>query len=150
MMTYTNCSQTEVAFDSMGQPVLQATMPVPPGNPNLGSQPVQPGDEDAIEDSDTTSNPAQGDINQPATQIPDDELAQRRPLTDLETDPTLTETYRCGQENGILICHFPNNVENASTRCIAQKAVPAHAKHIRTVTVDGEAKTFQDYLGPCR
>ena len=73
-----------------------------------------------------------------------------RAVTDLELDPTLFAVYKCPDSDGVVICHFPENVEAYGTKCIGRAAVSSHYDHIRHYEMDGVSKTIGDYLGPCR
>lgn len=96
-------------------------------------------------------------LDQPAidniiAQLPPGEADTLRPITDLETDPTLYDLYKCPDSDGVVICHFPSEVEAAGTKCVGRPAVPSHYDHIRSYVsaTTNEAKTIGDYLGPCR
>lgn len=82
--------------------------------------------------------------------LPPDEVENPRPITDLVDHPELYETYKCPDSDGVVICHFPENLEAQGTQCVGRGAVEAHFSHIRTYSSGGESKTIQDYLGPCR
>lgn len=82
--------------------------------------------------------------------LPSDVIESPRPVTDLIDNPMLIENYKCPDGGGIVICHFPENVDAQSTQCIGAAAVESHYNHIRTFEKEGKTGTVQDYLGPCR
>jgi hypothetical protein len=83
--------------------------------------------------------------------LPPEEVLNPRPITDLIDHPELFDLYRCPDSDGVVICHFPDNVEAQHTQCVGRPAVPTHYDHVREYSLDGSAnKTIQDYLGPCR
>jgi hypothetical protein len=87
-------------------------------------------------------------IQQIIADIPADELAIIRPVTDLQ-DPNnefLFDVYSCG-DGSVLICHFPATVIG-SEACIGRSAVKSHYDHTRLY--DNDTKSISDYLGPCR
>lgn len=73
-----------------------------------------------------------------------------RPVSDLEDDPALYELYKCPNSDGIVICHFPENVQAFSTQCVGRSAVKTHFDHIRQYSVGAELQLIGDYLGVCR
>jgi hypothetical protein len=94
----------------------------------------------------------QGDVDDLITRLPPGEVDTLRPITDLENDPTLFDTYKCPDSDGVVICHFPNEVEASATKCVGRPAVSSHYDHIRTYVSPStnQSKTISDYLGPCR
>jgi hypothetical protein len=82
--------------------------------------------------------------------LPPEEVTTPRPITDLITNPELYERYKCPDSDGVVICHFPDNVEAQVTQCIGRPAVDTHYDHVRDYNLGAGDKTIQDYLGPCR
>jgi hypothetical protein len=89
------------------------------------------------------------EIQEVITQIPPEQLDVIHPVSDLETDPGLYDVYKCG-DTSVVICHFPNNVEDSHSTCVGRNAVSTHYDHIRSYVRTGVTKTIGDYLGPCR
>lgn len=91
-------------------------------------------------------------IEEIIAQLPPEEVDVIRPVTDLDNDPTLYDIYKCPNSDGVVICHFPNEVEASATKCVGRSAVKSHYDHIRNYTsaTTNEPKTIGDYLGPCR
>lgn len=90
------------------------------------------------------------ELDQVYNNIPPEDLANPRPVTDLQEDPSLYDVYACPNNNGVVVCHFPNNVESHATKCIGRSAVTSHYTHYRIYYVDDEERAMGDYLGPCR
>jgi len=82
--------------------------------------------------------------------LPPEEVYVKRPLTDLAENPALYQIFKCPDSEGVVICHFPENVESEVTQCVGVPSVKTHYGHIRDYAVDGEARIASDYLGPCR
>jgi hypothetical protein len=83
--------------------------------------------------------------------IPEEDLDQPRPVTDLIEDPSLYEVYSCGSGGqSVMICHFPENVEAQGTNCVGRSSVNTHFGHTRTYDLGDGPKQITDYLGPCR
>lgn len=81
--------------------------------------------------------------------LPEQERQNPRPVSDLEAEPKLGEVYDCG-DGSVVICHFPDNVEESSTMCIGYKAIPKFSANYRTYDLGDGEKSIVDYLGPCR
>jgi hypothetical protein len=82
--------------------------------------------------------------------LPPEELDQQRPLSDLADNPALYEIYKCPDSSGVVICHFPENVQSQATQCVGLPSVKTHYDHNRIYELNGVTKTISDYLGPCR
>jgi hypothetical protein len=93
---------------------------------------------------------SQDEIDDIISRLPPDEVNNPIPVSELENDPTLYDRYKCPDSDGVVICHFPDNVEDQHTQCIGRPAVPTHYDHIRDYVKDGATKEIGDYLGPCR
>lgn len=98
----------------------------------------------------TTTITDVGTIDTLVNNLPTDVAEAPRPVTDLIDNPTLISNYPCPDGNGVVICHFPENVDAQATQCVGAAAVETHYDHIRNYQKDGQALTVQDYLGPCR
>ena len=81
--------------------------------------------------------------------IPQDEIDNPVPISELESDPTLYDRYSCGS-GSVAICHFPNNVDAQGSKCVGQNAISSHYDHIRVYMDGNQSKQIGDYLGPCR
>ncbi len=94
----------------------------------------------------------QDDVDDLITRLPPGEIDTLRPITDLEKDPTLYTTYKCPTSDGVVICHFPSEVEASATKCVGRPAVSSHYDHVRDYVspTTNLPKTIGDYLGPCR
>lgn len=81
--------------------------------------------------------------------LTEDEINNPVPITELQNDPSLFDTYMCGS-NGIAICHFPENIDSQGSKCVGRPSVDTHYTHFRIYFVKGEERSIGDYLGPCR
>lgn len=64
------------------------------------------------------------------------------PLSTVDSDPNVVNSYACGN-CGVEICHLPpGNPDNKHTLCIGPAAVPHHLK-------EHERDGVGDYLGAC-
>jgi len=81
--------------------------------------------------------------------VPPEQIDDPVPVSELERDPSLYDLYSCG-DSGVMICHFPENVEAQSSNCVGRSAVRTHYDHIRQYIYNGVQKQIGDYLGPCR
>jgi hypothetical protein len=102
-----------------------------------------------------TTGPSGSGLTDQTTQelinrLPPEEVTNPRPITDLITNPELYERYKCPDSDGVVICHFPDNVEAQVTQCVGRPAVDTHYDHVRNYNLGAGDKTIQDYLGPCR
>jgi hypothetical protein len=128
LLAFNNCS--EVAFEK-GEVAASGSPQSPAGDSGGGG--LTP---DEIQDIIDT--------------LPPEEIDTPRPISDLENDPTLYDRYKCPDSDGVIICHFPENVEAQVTQCVGRPAVSTHYDHIRNYVKDSLNKTIGDYLGPCR
>jgi hypothetical protein len=136
MASFNNCS--DVGFS-----------PAPEDVANLNTNNINNDTNSNINTNNDTSISDQ-DAQNLIDQIPLDELNNPRPITDLLTDPGLYDRYKCPDSDGVVICHFPDNVEAQVTQCIGRAAAQTHFDHIRTYIKDNVEKQISDYLGPCR
>jgi hypothetical protein len=75
------------------------------------------------------------------------------PVDELENDPTLYDKFKCsegGVSDGVMVCHFPENVEGQHSMCVGRPSVSTHYDHIRLYNLNGVEKSIGDYLGVCR
>ena len=82
--------------------------------------------------------------------LPEEEQDIYRPISDLTEDSNLFLVFKCPASDGVLICHFPGNVESAHTLCVGVNAVKSHQKHEADISESGELLGLSDYLGPCK
>ncbi len=103
-----------------------------------------------ILESEDVYDPTQSDIDFVLDLISQDEINMPRPVSDLETDPSLFEIYKCRDGSSVLICHFPDNVEAQGSKCVGRNAASTHYNHIRVYDLGEGVRSATDYLGPCR
>ncbi|HEX4924652.1 MAG TPA: hypothetical protein VFV50_11220 [Bdellovibrionales bacterium] len=152
MLPYTNCSNSNVAFDQLGQPILDrpqegapALLPAPANQPAPGSL-TGPGDVSVP--GETSLSPEERE--QMTDRTPPEDLSAPVPVSELHDNPVLFETYACPNGRGVVICHVSSTATGGNSLCVAASAALAHAGHIRTNYVNGAPNAVSDYLGACR
>ncbi len=140
LLAFNNCGQVGFGKGEADSSASQAGQAGQTGQASEDGQTSAPGEE----------NLGQPDVDAFLAALPPDEVTAPVPISELLNDPTLFERYKCPDSDGIIICHFPENVESQNTQCIGRPAVQTHYDHIRNYNLSGVDKSISDYLGPCR
>ncbi len=145
-LAFNNCSDAQFSPDQKSEMFLLGERPFPT-NSDIS---IEDSTDPSLTDEEVIYDPTEEDIDLVMYQIPQDELEIPKSVGDLEHEPELFEVYSCNDGRSVLICHFPENVESQSSKCIGRNAARSHYNHKRDYDLGNGAKSISDYLGPCR